>query len=238
MLIKGRNSVLEALKSDREIDLIYIKKGNIEGSLNKIVAKAKEKKIIIKVVDNSKLDELSKDANHQGVIAISNEYKYYDIDEILQNYEKGNGIFVILDEIEDMHNFGAILRTADATSVTAVIIPKRRSVSVNDTVEKTSVGATNYVKIAKVSNIVQTIEKLQKKGIWVYSLDMSGNDYTKTDLRGDVAIVLGNEGRGISRLVREKSDGIISLPMSGKVNSLNVSVAASVVMYEIQRQRR
>lgn len=238
MIIVGRNAVLEALKSEREIDNIYIKKGNIEGSLNKIIGKAKDKKIVVKTVDGAKLDEIAKNQNHQGVVAIANEYKYYELEDLLNSYEKGKGLFVILDEIEDMHNFGAILRTADAVGVTGVIIPKRRSVSVNETVEKTSAGATNYVKIARVSNITQAIEKLQKNNIWVYALDMDGENYCKSNLSGDIAIILGNEGKGISRLAKEKSDFVLSLPMLGKVNSLNVSVAGSVLMYEILRQRR
>lgn len=238
MLILGRNAVLEALNSDREFDSIYIKKGNIEGSLKKIIAKAKDKRILVKTVDGSKLDELSKNQNHQGVIAIANEYKYYELEELLNSYEKGKGLFIILDEIEDMHNFGAILRTAEAVGVSGVIIPKRRSVSVNETVEKTSAGATNYVKIARVSNIAQAMEKLQKNNIWIYALDMDGENYCDVNLSGDIAIVLGNEGKGISRIVKEKSDFVLSLPMLGRVNSLNVSVAGSVLMYEILRQRR
>lgn len=238
MIIVGRNAVLEALKSEREIDNIYIKKGNIEGSLNKIIGKAKDKKIVVKTVDGAKLDEIAKNQNHQGVVAIANEYKYYELEDLLNSYEKGKGLFVLLDEVEDMHNFGAILRTADAVGVTGVIIPKRRSVSVNETVEKTSAGATNYVKIARVSNIAQAIEKLQKNNIWVYALDMDGENYCNTNLSGDIAIILGNEGKGISRLAKEKSDFVLSLPMLGKVNSLNVSVAGSVLMYEILRQRR
>lgn len=236
MYIIGRNSVLEALKKDRDIDTIYVK-SDIEGSLTKILAIAKEKKIIIKKVNKSKLDEMSNNKNHQGIIALSSEYKYYDLDEVLNSYEKGKGCFVILDEIEDVHNFGAILRTAEATGVTAVIIPKRRSVSVNETVEKTSVGATNYVKIVRVSNLVQAIEKMKKSGIWVYSIDMDGTSYAKTNLTGDIAIILGNEGKGISRLVKSNSDFVVSIPMFGEINSLNVSVAGSILMYDIQRQR-
>ena len=238
MIILGRNTVLEALKSGRKIDVIYIKKGNIEGSLNKIIGKAKDNKITIKQVSSEKLEEMAKDKNHQGVVAIASDYEYFELDDILKEYEKGKGLFIILDEIEDMHNFGAIIRTADAVGATAIIIPKRRSVLVNETVEKTSVGAVNYVKISRVANISQAIEKLKKNNIWVYSLDMDGDSCYNANFHGDVAIVLGNEGRGISKLVKQKSDFVISLPMIGEVNSLNVSVAASIVMYEIYRQRR
>ncbi len=238
MQIEGRNAVLEALKNRRELDVIYIKKGEVDGSLQKIVGMAKAARVIVKTVDKAKLDEMSESHNHQGVIASVSGYKYYDLDEVLSDFSQGNGFFLILDEIEDPHNFGAIIRTAETAGVDAIIIPKRRAIQVNATVEKTSAGATSYVKIVRVSNLAQTVEKFKKNNVWIYSLDMDGQCYTEADLRGNVALIVGNEGRGISRILREKSDFVLSIPMSGAVSSLNASVAASILMYEVVRQRR
>lgn len=237
MQIEGRNAVLEALKNNREIDSILIKKGEIEGSLQKIISIAKERKIIIKTVDRKKLDELSEEKNHQGVIAFVTDYKYYDLDEVLEGFEPGKGFFLILDEIEDPHNLGAIIRSAEGAGVDAIIIPKRRAAMVNATVEKTSAGATSFMKIVRVSNLSQAIEKLQQKNIWVYSLDMAGENYYESNLKGNIALVIGNEGKGISRLLKEKSDHIISIPMKGQIGSLNASVATAVVLFEANRQR-
>ncbi len=237
MQIEGRNAVLEALKSEREIDTLYIRKGTADGSLAKILAKAKDLRIIVKSVDKAKLDEMSESKNHQGVIAVASEYHYYNLDEVLESFTPGEGFFVLLDEITDPHNFGAILRTAEASGVDAVIIPKRRSIQVNATVEKTSAGASSHVKVVRVANLVQAMETMKKKGIWIYSLDMDGEPYQKTDLKGNVAIVIGSEGSGISRLVKERSDFAIRIPMKGKVGSLNASVAGSILMYEVVRQR-
>ena len=237
MQIEGRNAVLEALKNGREIDYIYIKKGENEGSINKIIGKAKDMKIMIKVVDKNKLDEMSESKNHQGIIAVANEYRYFELEEILEQTREKAGFFLILDEIEDPHNLGAIIRSAEASGVDAVIIPKRRACQVNATVEKTAAGATSHIKIVRVTNLAQTIEKLKESGIWIYSVDMDGADYTKTDLKGKIALVIGNEGKGISRLVKEKSDFTVSIPMKGHINSLNASVAASILMFEAVRQR-
>ena len=237
MQIEGRNAVLEALKNGREIDYIYIKKGENEGSINKIIGKAKDMKIMIKVVDKNKLDEMSESKNHQGIIAVANEYRYFELEEILEQTREKAGFFLILDEIEDPHNLGAIIRSAEASGVDAIIIPKRRACQVNATVEKTAAGATSHIKIVRVTNLAQTIEKLKESGIWIYSVDMDGADYTKTDLKGKIALVIGNEGKGISRLVKEKSDFTVSIPMKGNINSLNASVAASILMFEAVRQR-
>ncbi|MBP6142734.1 MAG: 23S rRNA (guanosine(2251)-2'-O)-methyltransferase RlmB [Proteocatella sp.] len=237
MQIEGRNAVLEALKNGREIDYIYIKKGENEGSINKIIGKAKDMKIMIKVVDKNKLDEMSESKNHQGIIAVANEYRYFELEEILEQTREKAGFFLILDEIEDPHNLGAIIRSAEASGVDAIIIPKRRACQVNATVEKTAAGATSHIKIVRVTNLAQTIEKLKESGIWIYSVDMDGADYTKTDLKGKIALVIGNEGKGISRLVKEKSDFTVSIPMKGHINSLNASVAASILMFEAVRQR-
>ena len=237
MQIEGRNAVLEALKNGREIDYIYIKKGENEGSINKIIGKAKDMKIMIKVVDKNKLDEMSESKNHQGIIAVANEYRYFELEEILEQTREKAAFFLILDEIEDPHNLGAIIRSAEASGVDAIIIPKRRACQVNATVEKTAAGATSHIKIVRVTNLAQTIEKLKESGIWIYSVDMDGADYTKTDLKGKIALVIGNEGKGISRLVKEKSDFTVSIPMKGHINSLNASVAASILMFEAVRQR-
>ena len=237
MQIEGRNAVLEALKNGREIDYIYIKKGENEGSINKIIGKAKDMKIMIKVVDKNKLDEMSESKNHQGIIAVANEYRYFELEEILEQTREKAGFFLILDEIEDPHNLGAIIRSAEASGVDAIIIPKRRACQVNATVEKTAAGASSHIKIVRVTNLAQTIEKLKESGIWIYSVDMDGADYTKTDLKGKIALVIGNEGKGISRLVKEKSDFTVSIPMKGHINSLNASVAASILMFEAVRQR-
>lgn len=237
MQIEGRNAVLEALKNGREIDYIYIKKGDNEGSINKIIGKANDMKVMIKVVDKNKLDEMSESKTHQGVIAVANEYKYFDIEDIIGQTSEKASFFLILDEIEDPHNFGAMIRSAEASGVDAIIIPKRRACQVNATVEKTAAGATSHVKIVRVTNLVQTIEKLKEAGVWVYSVDMDGAEYTKTDLKGNIALVIGNEGKGISRLIKEKSDFTVSIPMKGHINSLNASVAASILMFEAVRQR-
>lgn len=237
MQIEGRNAVLEALKNDREIDYIYIKKGDNEGSIKQIIGKAKDKKIMIKTIDKQKLDEMSESDQHQGVIAVCNDYKYHDLDEVLEETKDKSRFFMILDEIEDPHNLGAIIRSAEASGVDGIIIPKRRAAQVNATVEKTAAGATSYVKVIRVTNLVQTIEKLKSQGVWIYSVDMDGSDYAKTDLKGSIGLIIGNEGKGISRLVKEKSDFTISIPMKGKINSLNASVAASVLMFEAVRQR-
>ncbi|MGL5255760.1 MAG: 23S rRNA (guanosine(2251)-2'-O)-methyltransferase RlmB [Proteocatella sp.] len=237
MQIEGRNAVMEALKNDREIDYIYIKKGETEGSINKIIGKAKAKKILIKTVDKNKLDEMSESENHQGIIAVANEYKYYELEDVLEEVKDRPSFFLILDEIEDPHNLGAIIRSAEASGVDAIIIPKRRACQVNATVEKTAAGATSHMKVVRVTNLVQTIEKMKEQGIWIYSVDMDGSEYTRTDLNGKIALVIGNEGKGISRLIKEKSDFTISIPMKGHINSLNASVAASVLMFEAVRQR-
>lgn len=239
MLIVGRNPVMEALKQGREIDTLYIKHGEQEGSVKKIIFMAKEKKIQIKEVDRSRLDVMSEGVAHQGVAAWVSDYRYHDLDQVL-NEVLGRGeapFFVVLDEVEDPHNLGAIIRTAEGAGVHGVIIGKRRSAQVNATVEKTSAGAISYLPVIRVSNVMQAIERLKKENIWVYALDMTGGSYMDSDLRGGIALVVGNEGRGISRLIKERSDHLISIPMKGKVDSLNASVAASILMYEVLRQR-
>lgn len=239
-IIEGRNPVMEALKSEREIDKILISKGNKEGSIKKIVGMAKDAGIPIQYVDKNKLNQISTSHSHQGVIAYVAAYKYYEIDDIIKTAkEKNEDIFLmILDEIKDPHNLGSVLRTANAAGVHGVIIPKRRSVGLTATVAKTSAGAIEYVPVTKVTNISRTIEKLKEEGIWIIGADMDGEKlHYESDLKGNVALVIGSEGKGISRLVKEKCDFLVKLPMNGEVTSLNASVAASVLMYEVLRQR-
>ncbi len=238
-IVIGRNPVIELLNAKKNIDFIYVAKGCRTGSIRVALAKAKEMGITVKEVDNSKLNALCEGQNHQGIIASMACKNYVSVDDIINNAKEKNEppFIIIADGIEDPHNFGAIIRTAECVGVHGIIIAKRRSVGLNYTVSKTSAGAIEYVSVAKVTNIVSTIEDLKKRGVWVYGMDMDGETWCSTDLKGPIALVLGSEGNGISRIVKEKCDGIISLPMLGKINSLNVSVAAGLGMYEVCRQR-
>ena len=238
-LIIGRNAVIELLKSNREIENVLIAKGDREGSINKILSMCREKGIIVKNVDRKKLDFMCGNANHQGVVANVPAHSYSTVDEILAlAEERGEEPFIIIcDEIEDSHNLGAIIRSAEACGAHGIIIPKRRNVGLNFIVAKTSCGALEYMKVARVGNLASTIDDLKKKNIWVYCADMDGQPWSKTDFSGGCALVVGNEGKGVGRLIKEKCDVTVSLPMLGKVNSLNASVAAGILMYEIARQR-
>lgn len=239
-LIEGRNAIIEALRSDRSIEQIFIAKGDVEGAVSVILAIAKEKGIVVKEVDRRKLDNMSQTGAHQGVIAQVTPYKYCEVSDILEYAEsKGEKPFIILvDELEDPHNLGAIIRTAELCGVHGIIIPKRRNVGVTSTVYKSSAGAVEYMKITKVSNLNQVIDELKEKGIWIYGADMDGESYCfDTDFSGAIALVIGGEGRGISRLTKEKCDVIVKIPMVGKINSLNASVAGSIIMYEILKQK-
>lgn len=239
-LIEGRNAVIEALKSDRTIEQLLIAKGDVEGSVNVIIALGKEKKIVIKEVDRKKLDAMSVSKSHQGVIAIVTPYTYFEVQDILEEAdERGEKPFIIiLDEIEDPHNFGAIIRSAEICGAHGIIIPKRRNVGITPVVYKTSAGAVDHMKIAKVTNINSVIDELKEKGIWVYGADMEGEKFCfQTDFTGSVALVIGSEGRGISKLTKSKCDVLTKVPMKGKVNSLNASVAAGILMYEVLKQR-
>ena len=238
-LIIGRNAVLELLKSGREVENVLVANGEKEGSVKQILALCKEKKIVVKTVDKKKLDALSAGANHQGVAANVPAHEYSSVEDILSlAEERGEAPFIIIcDQIEDSHNLGAIIRTAEACGAHGIIIPKRRNVGLNFVVSKTSCGALEYMKVARVGNLAQTIEELKQKNIWVYAADMDGQRWDKTDFSGGVALVVGSEGNGVGRLVKEKCDVTVSLPMRGKVNSLNASVAAGIIMYEIARQR-
>lgn len=239
-LIEGRNAVIEALKNDRTIEHILISSGNMTGSINKILGIAKDKGIVVKEVDRRKLDSMSQTGSHQGVMAIVTPYKYCDIEDIL-NYakEKGEKPFVlILDEIEDPHNLGSIIRSAEICGVHGIIIPKRRNVGITPIVYKTSAGAAEYMKISKVSNINNAIDKLKEEGIWIYGADMDGENYCyETDFSTSTALVIGSEGKGISKLTKKKCDVLVKIPMVGKVTSLNASVAAGILMYEVLKQK-
>ena len=238
--ISGRNPVLEILKTDKEVEKIYVLKGELKGSINKILGIAGDKKIPIQHVDKNKLDDLSNGNIHQGVVASVSSYEYVDIDTILEKakIQKEDPFILILDEIEDPHNLGAIIRSAECAGVHGVIIPKRRSASVNQSVYKSSAGAVEHMLVSKVTNISNTIEELKDKGLWIYGGDMSGDDYYyQASLDGPIGLVIGSEGKGISRLVKEKCDVLIKIPMLGKVSSLNASNAASILIYEILKQR-
>ena len=234
-LLIGRNAVTEALKSDREIDTLILMRHNNNPALSRLASMAKEKGAVVKEVDSKKLDFMCGGANHQGVAAYVAAHEYSNIDEILAYAEeKGEAPFIVVcDEIEDPHNLGAIIRTAECAGVHGVIIPKRRSASLNFTVGKTSAGALEYMRVARVSNLASTIDELKEKGCWVYGADMDGTDYKKTDFSGAVVLVIGSEGKGIGKLIRQKCDAIVSLPMKGNINSLNASVAAGILMYEV-----
>lgn len=238
--VEGRNPVIEAIRGGREIDKILIAKGSEQGSINKIIGMAKDKKIVIQYVEKAKLDSMSETKAHQGVIALVTPYSYVEVDDIIKAAEDKNEdpFIIILDEIEDPHNLGAIIRTAECGGAHGVIIPKRRAVGLTPVVIKSSAGAVEHMNIAKVSNIASTIEELKKRGIWIYGADMEGkHEYFQKDLTGPIAIVIGSEGKGIGRLIKEKCDFLVKIPMKGKVSSLNASVAASVMMYEVLRQR-
>lgn len=238
-LIIGRNPITEAIKSGRALNQLFVAAGEHNGSIGKIIALAKEKGIPIKEVDSKKLEYMCSGGNHQGVAAFCAAHEYVEVDDILNNAkEKGEQPFIIIcDEIEDPHNLGAIIRTADAAGAHGIIIPKRRSASLSGIVAKTSAGALEYVPVARVTNLASTIDDLKTKGIWIYCCDMDGQDYRKVDYTGGVGLVVGNEGKGVNRLVKEKSDFVVSLPMKGSINSLNASVAASILMYQIAANR-
>lgn len=239
-LVEGRNAVIELLKSNKTIEQLFIANGKMEGSINKILGLAKDKGVIVKEVDRKKLDLMSETKAHQGVIAQITPFKYSTVDEIL-NYAKQKDedpFIVILDELEDPHNLGSIVRTAELCGVHGIIIPKRRNVGVSATVYKASVGAIEYVKIAKVTNVNSTIDELKAKNIWVYGADINGEEYSyDTNFNGACAIVIGNEGKGISKLTKNKCDKLVKIPMIGKINSLNASVAGGIMMYEVLKGR-
>lgn len=238
-VIVGRNAVRELLSSGRDIEKLYITSGEREGSINQLLGIAAERGIPITECDRTRLDTISGGARHQGIIAIAAEHNYATIDEIFDYArERGESPFiVILDGVEDPHNLGAIIRSAECAGAHGIIIPKRRAVGLTATVAKASAGALMHMRIAKVTNLAMTIDELKERGLWLYAADMDGTAYTKTDLKGAVGIVLGSEGFGISRLVKEKCDFVVSIPLYGSVNSLNVSCAAAIILTEVARQK-
>ena len=239
-IICGRNPVLEVVRSGREIDRLLVAHGVSGGSVTAIIAKCNQRGILIKEVSPQKLDYYCAGANHQGVAVMFASQEYSTPEEILAvAKERGEQPFIIVcDEIEDPHNLGAIIRTAEACGVHGIIIPKRRSASLNATVAKSASGALEYMKVARVTNIPNTIDFLKSQGVWVFGADMDGEDYASVDFDMPCALVIGNEGKGIGTLTAKKCDRIVSLPMCGKINSLNASVAAGVLMYEALRKRR
>ncbi len=238
-LLIGRNPIAEALSSGRPIIKVMVAKGQTNGPAVEIAAKAKKAGIPVQEVERKKLDYLTSGAAHQGVAALCAMKEYASVEEILQLAEdRGEAPFIIiLDEIEDPHNLGAIIRSAECAGAHGVIVKKRHAAGLTYTVYKSAAGALEYVPVARVNNISDTIEALKEKNIWVYGADMNGEDYRKTDFSGGCALVIGNEGKGISRLVREKCDTIVSLPLKGRINSLNASVAAGILMYKIAENR-
>lgn len=238
-IIAGRNPVFEAVKSGRSIDKILIAKGAKNGAVIGIIAKAKERKIPVKEVDSKKLDFLSGGAVHQGIVATASIKEYSSVEVIFALAEERNEppFIVVLDEIEDPHNLGAIIRSAECAGAHGVIIPERRSATLNYTVGKASAGAVEYLPVARVTNIAKCIDSLKEKNVWVFGADMDGTDYRECDFSGGVALVIGNEGKGMSRLVREHCDSIVSLPVKGHIDSLNASVAAGILMYRVAESR-
>lgn len=237
--IEGKNPIVEALKSDVNIEKIMVAKGRRETGAQELFDLAKEKKIKIQLVDRKKLDFTSKTGQHQGIIAIASEYEYAELEDILDKASaKGESPFiVILDKITDPHNFGAIIRTANACGVHGIIIPKNRSVDISPVAVKASAGAIEYTPICKVTNLAHTIKDLKKQGLWIAGADIEGKKYYSNNFKGPIAIVIGNEGEGISRLVREECDFLVSIPMYGNIESLNASVATGIILSEAAKQR-
>lgn len=233
----GRNPVIEALKHKDRVEKLLVQDGS-QGSIKKIIALAKENKIKIDFVNKGKLDKIAEGKNHQGVIGFISSYEYVSLEEILGKQEDNKNSFVlILDGIEDPHNLGSIMRTAECAGVNGIIIPKRNSCGLTETVAKTSAGAIEYMPVARVTNIGRTIDELKEKGYWIYACNMGGEPFYDVNYEGKIAIVIGNEGKGISRLVMEKCDFTVSIPMFGEISSLNASNAASILMYEVVKQR-
>ncbi|MBQ7638729.1 MAG: 23S rRNA (guanosine(2251)-2'-O)-methyltransferase RlmB [Clostridia bacterium] len=239
-LIIGRNAVSEALKSGRPVNSLLVKKGEKTGALLPIIARCKEQNVPVKEVDPKKLDYMCGHQNHQGVIMLASAGEYKSVEDIFETAkERSEDPFIVIcDGIEDPHNLGAIIRSAEAGGVHGIIIPERRSVMLTGVVGKTSAGALEYMNVARVKNLSSVIAELKKRGVWVYAADMDGEPYSETDLSGPVALVIGGEGSGVSRLVKESCDGRISIPMKGRINSLNASVAAALLIFKTAENRR
>ena len=240
LILEGRNAVLEALNHDKPIDKIYVKKGPSEGSITVIIAKAREKGIVISEVAKEKLDHMSQSGNHQGVIAACPAHDYAEVADILKiAADKGEDAFIIiLDSVTDPHNLGAIMRSADCSGVHGIIIPKRRSASLTGIVSKTSAGAIEHVPVARISNLNNAVDELKEAGLWICCAKTRGRPCFKADMKGPIAIIIGSEGEGVSKLLEKKSDFSVSIPMYGEIASLNASVAAGLLMYEVVRQRK
>mgnify|MGYP000103894825 FL=1 len=239
--VEGRNAVIELLESGRDINKIFISNGEKHGSINKIINMAKQRKVLITEINKSKLKEMAKTENFQGVIAIVPPFEYCDVDDILEEAKKRNEppFIVILDGIEDPHNLGSIIRTAETAGVHGIIIPKRRAASVNSTVAKVSAGAVEHMKIARVNNLNETIKSLKENDIWICGTDISTDTYyDEQDFTGSIAIIIGSEGFGMSRLVKENCDFLVKIPMKGKITSLNAAVSAGIVIYEAVKQKK
>lgn len=240
-VVVGRNAVTEALKSGRTVNRLLVAEHDTQGSIREIVNLARESGAVVETVPRSQIEAAAKGFRHQGVLAYTSPVDYTPLEDILDAAQSRDGapVLLLLDELEDPHNLGAVLRTADAVGVDGVLIPKRRSCPLSATVAKTSAGAVEYVPVARIGNVAQTIRELKKAGFWIVGADMDGTaDYFEADLTGALVLVIGSEGRGISRLVRESCDVLVRIPMLGKINSLNASVAGAVLMYESLRQRR
>ncbi len=238
--VEGRNAVIELLESGKDINKIYVTKGEKHGSINKIISMAKERKVILVEKDKRQMEQMAQNQNYQGVIAIVPPFEYCEIEDILEKAKELNEepFVLILDGIEDPHNLGSIIRTAETAGVHGIIIPKRRAAAVNSTVNKVSAGAVQYMKIARVTNITDSIEKLKENGLWICGTDISTNTYYyNQDLKGPLGIVIGNEGTGMSDRVRKSCDFLVKIPMKGKVTSLNASVSTGIVIYEAMKQR-
>ena len=238
-LIAGRNAIAEALRAGRAIDSLYVQRGERGGALQALVKKAKEAGAAIKEADPKKLDYLCGGANHQGVVAVAAVKEYATVEDLFRRAQEKDEppFFVVCDELEDPHNLGAILRTAECAGAHGVIIPKRRSVGLTYAVGKASAGAVEYLPVARVGNLPSLLEELKARGLWIYAADMDGSPWCQTDFTGPTALVIGSEGRGVGRLVKERADFVVSLPLKGNINSLNASVAAGILCYEVARQR-
>lgn len=238
-MVIGRNPVMELLKSGRPVDKLLVAQGEVRGSIGKIISLARQQGILVKDTNGQKMDALCGGASHQGVIAYTAAAAYAQLEDVFQLAEsRGEPVLILIaDELEDPHNLGAILRTAECCGAHGVLIPKRRSVGLTSAVFKTSAGAAEYVPVVRVANLAAAVEELKRRGVWIYAADMQGTPWCQQDYSGPVGLIVGSEGQGVSRLLRDKCDFTVSLPMQGKITSLNASVAASVVLYEIARQR-
>lgn len=239
-VVFGRNSVIELLNSGRTINKLFIQKGESHGAMKKVIDLARDRRVVISEVHKSKLDEMTENQNHQGVVAVTSPYEYCEIDDILDvaSARRESPFIIILDGIEDPHNLGAIIRTAECMGVHGIIIPKRRAVAVTNTVAKVAAGALEYMKISRVNNINDAICELQDKGVWIVGTDASGKDnLADIDLVGSIAVVIGSEGEGMANLTRKRCDFLAKIPMKGKITSLNASVTCGMVIYEVARQR-